>query len=141
MSADKGEFAGNDYFLARIKELEKIYQMRWWEFMAQYEGDLESLAGHNGIASVDYSEWAFLCENFYAELMAIGDSPPYEMTTDAVGSQKPELSSGFCFKRGDSERRSALLRHSPEHHRYGGQRRDRAGGAKMEPRQTELASC
>ena len=104
----------SNYFLCRIKEFEKKYDMPWWEFFAIYQSSQELLPGYGGR---DYSEWAFLCENFYAELSVIGDSPPCERTTESLGDQKPEISSGFCFEWGQRGRfGETLLRNRAGYH-------------------------
>jgi hypothetical protein len=81
-------------FLIRVKEFESRYNMAWPDFMVKYStGSLHEA----GRASVDYAEWAFLCENLYADLIAMemGESPPAE---DVISyCQKPEPSSGFLF--------------------------------------------
>ena len=90
------------YFLTRIKELEKTYQMESWKFQFLYENHREKLAGYSGPSAVDYSEWAFLCENFSQVGSTLYESPP--VVVNDTDQQKPEHSSGFCFIGGKRDR-------------------------------------
>jgi hypothetical protein len=84
----------NQYFLARISEFEKQYGMESWRFQFLYENHRKNLPGYNGRSAVDYSEWAFLCENFSHIDSTLYESPP-EMVNE-TDQQKPERRSGFC---------------------------------------------
>lgn len=92
---------GNQYFLTRLRELEKTYGMESWLFQALYETHKEELPGYNRTtAAVDYCEWAFLCENLESISADPFESPP----ACGVGQQKPEQCSGFTFIRGERDR-------------------------------------
>ena len=90
------------YFLARIKEFEKKYGMYSWQFQVLYEHSRTELVGYNGLSAVDYSEWAFLYENFYSRMsQTLYESPP-EVAND-TDQHKPEHRSGLCFSEGKSD--------------------------------------
>ena len=42
---------GVQYFLARIKEFEKMYRMKSWNFQLLYENNRKALPGYNGRAA------------------------------------------------------------------------------------------
>lgn len=95
------------YFLARIKEFEKMYRMESWEFNFLYENTREKLSGYSGRSAVDYSEWAFLCENFSRIDSTLYESPP-EVVND-TDQQKPEHRSGFCVSGGKRDHFGASI--------------------------------
>jgi len=98
------------YFLARIKEFEKAYGMESWQFQFMYENSRERLAGYSERSAVDYSEWAFLWENFHSHMdQSLSESPPWAV--NEKDQQEPEQCSGFCFGGGESDRfRTAISR-------------------------------
>jgi hypothetical protein len=82
-----------DFFLNRIREFEKRYEMTWMEFVAEYsKGALPGTCQDNS----DYAEWNFLCSKFTAELLKSSESSPPAREENFEG-QKPEAISGFCF--------------------------------------------
>lgn len=84
------------YFLARISEFEELYKMESWHFHTLYENSRAELEGYSGMSAVDYSEWAFLYENF----QSLMNRPLYESPPDAIHDtdhQRPESHSGLCF--------------------------------------------
>jgi hypothetical protein len=90
------------YFLARIKEFEKKYGMDSWQFQVLYENSRTELVGYSGLSAVDYSEWAFLYENFYSRMsQTLYESPP-EVVND-TDQHKPEHRSGLCFSGGKGD--------------------------------------
>lgn len=95
---------GGQYFLARIREFEKTYRMESWNFLVLYQNQREALPGYNGRAAVDYSEWAFLCENVEEPFC---ESPPGVVCD--MDEQKPEGLSGFCFSGGRFDYHAASL--------------------------------
>lgn len=94
------------YFLARIKEFEKKYRMESWQFQTLYENSPQELVGYSGRSAVDYSEWAFLYENFNSQMRQTLFGSPPEMVND-TDQQKPEQSSGFCFSGGKRDHLSS----------------------------------
>jgi hypothetical protein len=115
---------GVQYFLARIEELEKVYNMKSWKFQLLYENDRKALPGYSGQAAVDYSEWAFLCENLSHTDGALCESPPW-VVTDA-DQQKPEDLSGFCFS-GERDHVSAAVSGSRREYAFGQERTECCG--------------
>lgn len=92
------------YFLARIEEFEKTYRMESWQFLFLYENSRDKLSGYSGRSAVDYSEWAFLWENFHSHM---NQSPPW--VVNDTDQQKPEHRSGFCFSGGKRDQLGATL--------------------------------
>lgn len=101
----ESNFEGSQYFLGRIRTLEETYKMKSWEFQLLYENSPSALPGYNGQAAVDYSEWAFLCENLPYIDSALCESPPWVIPD--TDQQKPENLSGFCFTGGKGDQFSA----------------------------------
>ena len=108
--------ADAQYFLARIKGFEKAYGMESWKFRFLYENESlrRELPGYNGRSAVDYSEWAFLCENLSDIDSALYESPPCSIN---IGDQqRPEEPSGLCFTGCKGDRRSSsVFRAHPAH--------------------------
>jgi hypothetical protein len=90
-------FVQADFFVNRIREFETKYQMPWEQFMAQYTtGKLP-----RGCQETDFTEWAFLCNNFMEELLKpLGAGPPPEQE-NAAEVKEPEVISG-SFILGDA---------------------------------------
>ncbi len=96
------------YFLARIRQFEKTYGMESWQFQFLYENNREKLAGNSGHSAVDYSEWAFLYENFHPYVSQVFyESPPG--VVNETDRQKPENLSGFCFGGGKLDNFGAAI--------------------------------
>jgi len=91
----------SQYFLARIKQFEDKYRMKSWNFQVLYENEKfrKELPEYSGRAAVDYSEWAFLCEN----LVYIDESPPCVINSE--DQQRPEQNSGLCFSESKCDQR------------------------------------
>lgn len=89
------------YFLTRIREFEKKYKMQSWEFQVLFEHEeyRKTLAGYNGRAAVDYSEWSFLYEHFQAQIQQVSCESPPEAVFE-TDQKKPEQRSGFFFSGG-----------------------------------------
>lgn len=117
---------GVQYFVARIEEFEKMYGMKSWNFQLLYENDRKALPGYNGQAALDYSEWAFLCENLSSMGGTLCESPPW-VVTDA-DQQKPEDTSGFCFSGGKRDQVSARVFGSRREYALGQKRTECCGG-------------
>lgn len=82
-------FVQSDYFLARVREFEHKYRQSWFEFFAAYshvDTDQDNL---------DFEEWAFLCEQFFGQLIEMDEGPPGPL--ESAPLQKPEADSGFRF--------------------------------------------
>lgn len=81
-----------DFFLRRVQELERRYNMTWQEFVAKYsKGELPGGCDGNS----DFAEWNFLCSKFTAELLKTSDaSPPARENSEG---QEPEAISGFLI--------------------------------------------
>lgn len=60
-------FVSADFFLKRIREFEKRYNVTWQEFVVEYSQG--SLPGGYVSNNTDYEEWNFLCSKFTAELL------------------------------------------------------------------------
>src|SRR5580700_4677854 len=91
---------GTQYFVARVKQFEEKYRMESWRFQFLYETNRERLPDFNGRSAIDYSEWAFLCENFLSGRVEAFESPPLESAFAGADQQEPEHRSGFCFSGG-----------------------------------------
>jgi hypothetical protein len=105
-SAKTSEDAQN--FLARIVELEKTYGMKSWYFQFLYENCPKELLGYNGRSAVDYSEWAFLFENFGSQMNQSSDPGPPQGTNE-TDQHKPEQCSGLCFSGDNSDQFSSPI--------------------------------
>lgn len=89
------ESVEKDYFLCRVRQFEQQYQMSWGEFLAQYStGRLDA----DPSKACDFTEWAFLCQNFMSELIRVESSgPPGQI--DNADVQEPEQNSGSFILR------------------------------------------
>lgn len=98
-------FVQSGFFLNRIKEFERKYGMDWEQFMAQYcAGGLPQKC-----ENTDYEEWAFLCNNFMAELLKPAEAGP-PLDESSPKHEKPEADSGFLVFWEHCVRREALFR-------------------------------
>ncbi len=81
-----------DYFLLRVKNYEREYNLSWGEFLSKYDkGEIDPDKGKR-----DFVEWAFMCRTFSSELLqAEATGPPRDDPN--VFAEKPENLSGFCF--------------------------------------------
>jgi hypothetical protein len=86
-------YVSADFFLKRIRDFEKQYDMTWMEFVAEYsKGALPGGCEGNS----DFAEWNFLCSKFTAELLKSSEASPPAREENFEG-QKPEATSGFLF--------------------------------------------
>lgn len=101
----KPDVVAPDYFLLRVKEYERQYNLGWGEFLGKYESGQLDADRCNG----DFVEWAFMCRTFSSELIQMeAKGPP---GGENVFSEKPESPSGFCFAPIDScSTRKIILR-------------------------------
>ena len=75
------EESDDSIFLARVHELERMYDLRWWEFQKQYAAG--SLVGDSPAELRDFAEWDLLCNRFSGLLVRDlfpGLGPPSEET-------------------------------------------------------------
>jgi hypothetical protein len=100
----KTNFVSGDFFLDRIKELEKKYEMQWDQFLAEYSSGRLL----DGRCNPEFAEWSLLCHSYMAKLLRPDESPP------AIDSnperQKPERDSGFFIFEGRFVRCSSIFR-------------------------------
>jgi hypothetical protein len=95
-----------DFFLKRVRDFEKQYDMTWQQFVAEYSnGTLISSCEGN----TDFAEWNFLCGKFTAELLKTSQASPPAREENFEG-QKPEAISGFSIFGRDFVRPSQILR-------------------------------
>jgi hypothetical protein len=99
-----------DFFLRRVREFEKRYNMSWQEFVAKYsKGALPGGCEGNS----DFAEWNFLCSKFTAELLKTSDiSPP---ARENFEGQEPEAISGFLIFRREFVRPSPIWQPCERH--------------------------
>lgn len=99
-------YVSADFFLKRIRDFEKQYDMTWQEFVAEYSQG--ALPGGSE-ANSDFAEWNFLCSKFTAELLKPSQASP-PAREDNFDGQKPEAISGFLIFGSDFVRSSEILR-------------------------------
>jgi hypothetical protein len=93
------QFVQREYFIERALELQEKYKLQWggwYEFLEVYKNHASSIDSSN----FELDEWAFLCEEFMADLIQLefhadGDEPPGK--SSEADSQRPEINSGLCF--------------------------------------------
>jgi hypothetical protein len=93
------EFVQREHFVERALELQEKYKAQWagWdEFLEAYRKHANSIDSNN----FELDEWAFLCEEFQADLLcrelhADDNDPPWQ--SGETESQRPEISSGLFF--------------------------------------------
>jgi len=82
-------FVDDSFFLNRIRDFERKYDMQWDQFLAEYSsGRL-----HAGRCNPEFAEWSLLCYTYMSELLKAGTGPPAK--DSSAERQKPERDSGF----------------------------------------------
>ncbi len=74
---DARPFAGDEVFIERIREFERVYQMEWYIFLGKITH--QELVAMEPQERLDYAEWKMLCEKFSDQLedgLTIMASPP-----------------------------------------------------------------
>ena len=89
------------FFLDRIRELEKRYGISWETFLESWreEETRNAVADTDCVRYADYSEWAFLCTTMLTDLLFQDtfEPPTVDRCQETSADRKPDRDRAFAF--------------------------------------------